>query len=251
MIAGLYQSILFPILFTVVLLASIAGGYFYAHRRYLKRERTWRASGVENGIIGFYGLLLSFALLTAGNLNKERNTLIYQHVDGLGNLYRRSLLMPDSTQAWVQRNVVHLIRLKTASINADRQSLARLQQETEEAYTIMWKELAGHSFDEQDITEITHDLAVLHSIDLRIGYGFQERTPTLVMIVLRVGSWLVGILIGFTSGFNPEHSILVPLIFFILTDLTMLTITDLDNPVSGFIRPSYGKYLDLEKLLMP
>jgi len=250
MIASIYHSVLFPILFTLVLLASIAGGYFYAHRRYLKRERAWRASGVENGIIGFYGLLLSFALLTAGNLNKERNTLIYQHVDGLGNLYRRSLLMPDSTQMWVKRSVARLINLKTESINSDRESLARLQLETEAAYTEMWKELARRAFAEDDIAEITHELAMLHSIDLRIGYGFQERTPTLVMIVLLVGSWLVGILIGFTSGFNPEHSILVPLIFFILTDLTMLTITDLDNPVSGFIRPSYVKYLDLEKLLL-
>ena len=192
MIASIYHSVLFPILFTLVLLASIAGGYFYAHRRYLKRERAWRASGVENGIIGFYGLLLSFALLTAGNLNKERNTLIYQHVDGLGNLYRRSLLMPDSTQMWVKRSVARLINLRTESINSDRESLARLQLETEAAYTEMWKELARRAFAEDDIAEITHELAMLHSIDLRIGYGFQERTPTLVMIVLLVGSWLVG-----------------------------------------------------------
>ena len=93
------------------------------------------------------------------------------------------------------------------SINADRLSLARLQRETEFAYTDMWKELAKHDFAEDDIAEITHELAMLHSIDLRIGYGFLERTPTPGYDRF-VGRILAG---GrahhFTSGFNPQHSI--------------------------------------------
>jgi hypothetical protein len=84
----------------------------------------------------------------------------------------------------------------------------------------------------------------------QIRLSYEERTPIRLIIVLLVGSWLVGLLIGFMSGINVDHNFLVPLIFFILTYITILTIHDLDNPTSGLIKPSFQGYDILKQVIL-
>src|SRR5882672_4968705 len=66
-----FESAWFTTVYSLLLLLSIAGGYILARCQYLKKQKAWKPSGTENAIIGFYSLLLSFALLTSGNAHKR------------------------------------------------------------------------------------------------------------------------------------------------------------------------------------
>lgn len=87
------------------------------------------------------------------------------------------------------------------------------------------------------------------TLDYRIQYSALERTPTVIIILLVVGSFLVGLLIGFTNGFSDHLQVLVPAIFFLLTTLTISAILDMDNPSFGIIRPSYNNYENMLQLI--
>lgn len=60
----------------------------------------------------------------------------------------------------------------------------------------------------------------------------------------------IGILVGFTNSAQETRHYFVPLLFVVLSVLTIQAISDLDNPKLGFIRPNYDNLLDLQRLLL-
>ncbi|MBL0743938.1 hypothetical protein [Chryseolinea lacunae] len=243
----IFESYWFGLLYPLVLLASVAGGYWYARRRYYKKQRSWKQSGTENAIIGFYGLLLSFALLISGNAHRDRVNIVNAHGDALEAIYREGSQAHDDTVKLLTKDGV--IALLEARLLADPKTEAedtRLHQRTSLLYT----DLLHHVQMLHEKERITTDerryyndvILKAKGLDYRIQYSEMERTPLSVMILITLGSLLTGLLIGFANGFNEEHHFLIPLIFYTLTTLTVLTIRDLDNPTSGLIRPSNKKY---------
>lgn len=74
-------------------------------------------SGTENAIIGFYGLLLSFTLLSSGNANRERNNLVHQHADALSAIFRESELSGDSVKRVFLDRITEILSTKVMSDN--------------------------------------------------------------------------------------------------------------------------------------
>ena len=83
----------------------------------------------------------------------------------------------------------------------------------------------------------------------RLHYSFQERTPSSIIGLLLISSWAIGILVGFTNGWQPDRHYFVPMLFVVISVLTVQSIRDLDDPEQGFIRPNYANLLDLQRVI--
>lgn len=243
---SIFESSWLTALYPFLLFASVAGGYFFARNRYYKKQRIWKPSGTENAIIGFYGLLLSFTLLSSGNANRERNNLVHQHADALSAIFRESELSDDSVKRGFVDRITEILSMKVMSDNNIMNRDTTNDMQTDSLYNKLIQDVKRMGrMQLLNASESRFYMDKIHTaiaLDYRIQYSELERTPITIMVLLIIGSLLIGILIGFTNGFNEEHHFLIPFIFLILTSLTIVTIRDLDNPAVGLIRPSYKNY---------
>ena len=239
----------FDFIYVVILISSVASGYLLARYRYLKKQRAWKISGIENGIIGFYGLLLSFILIQSGNSNKDRTNLIHLHSDALATIHRESLSMPDSIRLSIHDDLIKILEFNLRASHAGAGEFQAFYAETGDIYNNVWTKLTRIKQENSSLLSSLHFITTqMHqatALNYRILYSHQDRTPLEIMVLLVLGSWIVGLLVGFTNGFNEEFHFLVPIIFILLSGLTLLSIRDLDNPASGMIKPSYENYRNL------
>jgi hypothetical protein len=235
----------FPAIFISILLISISSGYLFARKRYVLKQRAWKVSGIENGIIGFYRLLLSFKMLQFGTAYRERIALIHQHADALQRAYHESYFLSDSLHRKIKHGFIAIAEMKIKLSKANLREANALIEQINEVYRRGWKQIRqgrqrnGPTAEGHLIADELHEAATLEQ---RIQHSYVERTPVMIMILLVLGAWMVGFFVGFTNGFNERHHFLVPLIFFMLTGLTVLAIRDLDSPQHGIIKPSYVSY---------
>ena len=82
----------------------------------------------------------------------------------------------------------------------------------------------------------------------RLHYALAERTPTSIVLLL-ISSWALGVLVGFTNSAQETRHYFVPVLFVIISVLTVQAIRDLDSPELGFIRPNYQNLQDLQYLI--
>ncbi|QMU26504.1 bestrophin-like domain [Adhaeribacter radiodurans] len=242
-----------PIVFLIGLVASVTGGYKYAHWKYNRKELVWKASGVESAIISFYGLLLSFTLLSSGNAMKDRLALVHQHADALSELYLQSGFLNNPLKAELQGYVVNVLEIKIAYSKAPRREQLSWEKKADQLTRSLWRTILATGRNSTKLQlEVVQIASALHrasAIGYRSFYSNHDRLPVTIIVLVVLGAWLVGILVGFMNGFNREHHLLVPLIFIVLTSLTILTILDLNNPALGQIRPSFENYADLLQYL--
>jgi hypothetical protein len=249
MISRFIDSGYFDLLYIIILVSSVLSGYCIARYRYIKKQRVWKISGTENGIIGFYGLLISFILVQSGNSNRERTDFIHQHCDALATIHQETLSMPDSIHHMLHEDLVRLLEFNLRASDAEAVDFQALYIESGDIYRTIWTKLGKIALEGSSLVAssgiITEQMHRATALNYRILYSHKDRTPAEVMVILILGSWIVGLLVGFTNGFNKEHHFLVPIIFTTLAGLTLLSIRDLDNPTTGMIRPSYESYRNL------
>ena len=91
---SIFDSSWFNFLFPIILFISIGAGIFYAVQ--YKKKHKWETSGIENAVVGIFGLIISFTFLQAGNAHRERYANIHKQANSIDMLYRYSKEMPDS-----------------------------------------------------------------------------------------------------------------------------------------------------------
>ena len=64
------------------------------------------------------------------------------------------------------------------------------------------------------------------------AYSYTERAPLLVMFLMVTMSLLIGFLVGFMNAIKSKIHYGVPIIYFVMVALSMMVITDLNNPFS-------------------
>jgi len=252
MLSLFYDTTIFTIAYTFLFAISMVIGYWYADRNFIKKNRVWKPIGVENGVIGFYGLVLSFVLVMSGNTSRERNTLIHSHSNVLEEIHMNSFFYPQAMRAVVDQELLTMIKLRQQLGNAEAGEFDKVCSQIETEHLSVWNELRSNasSLSPSQMITLTERISEGTALHYRIKQSYRERTPMRLMLVLLLGSWLIGLLIGFMAGVNTDHNWLVPIIFFVLTLVIVLTIHDLDNPQSGLIRPSYGGYENLKQMIL-
>jgi hypothetical protein len=250
MLAQLMDSNWFSLIYLLVLICMVIAGIGLSRKLRIEESEDWRSNGLLNAIIGFFSLLLAFTLSSSSNSNKERINFIQQHRGAIANLYRQSFLFDDSLRHSVKEYAINAIEIKLAAIHINSTQSISEQYRKSELFNISYlrsmSELAKNSSQSHTgAKSITDEMSKIIDLDAQVHYSNQKRTPAVVMLLLTIGSWTIGFLMGMTSVLFRKRYYLGPIIFTALTSLTVLIIQDMDNPHNGVVRPPYNIYQDL------
>jgi hypothetical protein len=187
-----FESTWFTIIDLLLLFISVAGGYIIARKRYYKHQRQWKPSGTENAIVGFYSLLISFALLSSGNSHKDRTNMVHQHADALSAIYREG-----QYSGGVVRNLITDYTIQILSCNValgkeeNRTKRAILDKTNDSLYRSFFAAIERLNKDGSlSDNEKRFYLDKLHTaiaLDYHLQYSDEERTPGTIMILLILG----------------------------------------------------------------
>ncbi len=250
MIAALFDSKWFPLVYVLLLGASIFLGAQIAGRWVMLKTdyEKWLNNNLSGAVLSFFSLLLAFTLSASAGSNKERTVLIHRHTDAIGALYRKSFLYSDSLRAGVKRYALEALALKiqAAQLHGD----ARRQIDSQsfwhnEHYLKAVSALARQQPDaalREETRDITDAVQQIIELDSTIHYSNQERTPLMVMLLLLMGSLMTGFVIGLGKYHFQPRRYIGPFLYLLLSGLTVLTIQDMDNPHTGLVRPPYEIY---------
>jgi len=245
---NLSDILLFTLAYPASLLLAVAVGYVFAEVNYRRRGRIWKPSGIENALITIFGLLLSFTLLSSNNSLKERTVLIHQSSDAVAELYRESELLPAAGPAIVRGLLLRFLALELAEHRPKPLPDPAHTHKIAVLYRQAWQQLRD-SVRPEEVRRLLPAFHRLSAATSRLHYSYQEGTPDSIIALLLISSCAIGVLVGFSNSAQETRHYFVPILFVIISVLTVQTIRDLDNPELGFIRPNYSNLQDLQRLI--
>ncbi|QNE42359.1 hypothetical protein F1C16_22320 (plasmid) [Hymenobacter sp. NBH84] len=249
----LFEVLWFTLAYPVSLLLAVFIGYVVAEYNYRRRGFQWKPSGIESALITIFGLLLSFTLLSSNNSLKERTTFIHQSSDAVTELYRESQLLPPAERVAIRSFLLQFLSLELRAHRPGRTQVPEHSRQLAALYRQSWQRFRGSmaatSTEAVAVRRLLPAFNSLSSATSRLHYANQERTPYPIIVLLIISSWAIGVLVGFTNNAQESRHYFVPVLFVIISSLTIQAIRDLDNPSLGFIRPNYTNLSDLHQLL--
>ena len=250
MLAQLMDSNWFPLIYLLVLISMVLFGIGLSQKLRVAESEDWKSSGLLNAIIGFFSLLLAFTLSSSSESNKARISILQQHRGAIANLYRQSFLFDDSLHRSVKDYAIKAIEIKLSAVSlTSAQSTRELYRRSELINNTYLRSISTLARNDPQppvgIRSVTDEVNKIINLDAQVHYRNQERTPGPVMLLLLICSWTIGFLMGMTGVLFRRRYYLGPIIFTVLTSLTVLIIQDMDNPHQGFVKPPYKIYQDL------
>lgn len=241
------------IFYPLTLLLAVWAGREYARLRYQQRDKTWKSIGVEGGIFGMFGLLLSFTLVASGNAVKTRDTIVHAEASSIADLHRQAKLYPPPLRqlvdGYLQQSLAEQLRHPTPD-PAECLGLVRFSEILGRRFDqALLAYLAQHPAEQATGQQVLTLAAAKNANYLALLYTFRERTPRTILVALGVLSWVMGFLIGFMNRFSEHPSPLVPLVYIITVAVLITTIRDLDNPGRGVVTPDYDDLRHMQRLL--
>jgi hypothetical protein len=239
--------------YPLTLVLAVYLGSEFAKRRYQARQLHWKSIGVEGGIFGMFGLLLSFTLVASGNAVKARDAIVHAEASSISELHRQAKLYPPELRQLVdfflQKSLTAQLRHPTPDAE-ECLGLVRYSETTSRQFDHeLLAYLARHP-DQQATVQQVLTLASAKSANyLALLYTFRERTPRTILVALGGLSWVMGFLIGFMNRFQDNPSRLVPTVFVVTVAILVTTIRDLDNPGRGVVTPDYDDLRHVQAVL--
>jgi len=224
-----------------------------AKTNYLRKNLPWKSVGVEGGIFGMFGLLLSFTLVASGNAVKARDAIVHAEASSIAGMHRQVKLYPPELRGLVdgflQASLAEQLRHPTPS--------------PEECLGLVrYSETLGRRFDRDLLAYLARQPAQQAAVQqvltlasaknanyLALLYTFRERTPRTILVALVGLSWVMGVLIGFMNRMQDHPGALVPLVFIVTVAVLVTTIRDLDNPGRGVVTPDYDDLRHVQTVL--
>ncbi|TPG65542.1 hypothetical protein [Hymenobacter nivis] len=223
-------------------LAVWLGGWA-AERWYLRRGRVWKPIGVEGGIFGMFGLLLSFTLVASGAAVKARDATVHAEASSISGLYRQSQLYPPALRARVRAYLLASLRDQLAHPTPNAAECLRLVHRADSLNrafdTSLLVHLAGAPTDRPVVEQLLALAATKNTNYFALLYTFRERTPRTILVALVVLSLGMCLMIGFMNRFQDYPNPLIPIVFVATVAVLVTTIRDLDNPGRGVVTPDY------------
>jgi len=230
------------VVYALLLVASVAGGFALAHFQFHKKKRDWRPSGIEAAIIGLFGLMLSFTFLAAHTATRERNRMVHEQADAIATMRRNSLLLPDpiknDTRHFLRAHLAIELRMDSARFDG-REAVHDRMEGLMGRYIAQLLEHSTDSTLAAGVAVMMQDLNAVSSTYYRTYYGYEERIPRLMIDLLLISAMLIGLLVGFMNGIGgiELRQMLTSLLFLVVVLLTIRTVLDMNNPYHGTIQP--------------
>jgi ABC-type microcin C transport system permease subunit YejE len=246
MLSFIFYFLIYPLL----LLFSLYIGVLLAGRT-LKKSYEWKPLSLENGLLGFYALLISFSLAQAASHHRERIGFIHETGDKMDLMIRKSELYSPELKTrlkpyYTQLFVVFLGEVQV-SRGAVRQTINKVQalDDDLDRYLIEYAKLSPEK--QKEANELIGLIEQTEDIYYRLMYSYHENTPHLIMLILVMFSLLIGVLMGFINKIHHNRVHITAVIFIIISFLMINTIHDLDTPSLGFIKPSFENLGDVKE----
>jgi hypothetical protein len=244
MISYLFHLLLYPLL----LVASIFLGRKTADNSERKGHQ-WKPLGIEGGLMGFFGLLISFTLVQSGNHFKERVDMGQRLADELSELMRITQAVDGEVSKHVREFIfsAHTIMMKY-KVNTEG-SVYKVIDRVEEMDRVLDKYLLDYikanPASKTEIVGIMVKIDHLESVAYRILHSYHRSIPLFILFVLVLYSLLMGFLLGFIGRYHKNHIHISTSIFVIISFITINFIHDLNSPSQGFIKPDFQDITDV------
>jgi hypothetical protein len=250
MLVQLMDSDFFFLIYLLILIVMLLAGIALSRWLGIAPGEGESKNSLLNAIISFFSLLLAFTLSSSADSNKQRISFIQQHRGSIASLYRQSFLFDDSLRLSVKQYAINSIELKLAAMNthsADTiNELDRRATLLNNTYLRAVSALTrDHPQSHTGARTIADEINKVIYLDAQVHYSNQQRTPSVVMLLLLIVSWTIAFAMGLFGTLYRKRHYLGPIIFTFLTSLTVLIIQDMDNPHQGIIRPPYDIYRGL------
>jgi hypothetical protein len=247
MVPYLFYLILYPLL----LLLSIFAGRRTAARSHRKSHQ-WKPLGVENGLMGFYGLLVSFTLVQSSNNAKERTEMTQRLADELSGLLRVAQTLDPGLRNEIRSFTFKSYRImdekrydKRDSADAAITQVEILDKELDKYFL---EYIKNNPASKPDIVSIMVKMDHLESVAYRILHSYHRRVPVFTLFVLIIYSLLMAFLIGFIGKYHGNHIYISTTIFVVISFVAINFIHDLDTPSRGFIKPNFEDINEVMKI---
>ncbi|PWS31325.1 hypothetical protein [Pedobacter paludis] len=247
----MFQYIFFLFLYPALLLFSVFMGARYATHR-LRLNKSWKNIGLESSLMSIYALLISFALAGSSNHANQRNDEIYAVADKLSLVIKKSKYYEPELKKAVQDYMVNFFKIHENNLNPDAKAseiiIRQVLQNDQKLDYFLINYLKTNPESKAEISEITSNTSNLRSEYIRLTQNYGKNTPTLIISILIVYSFMMGFLIGFMKKTHDNQTFIVTTIFIIISSLMIGAIWDQDHPGIGFIKPNYESITEVSNL---
>lgn len=247
----MFQYFFFIILYPTLLILSILVGTKYASYR-LNLNKSWKNIGLESSLMSIYALLLSFALAGSSNNASERNEEIYDVADRLSLIVKKSKFFEPELQNTVHKYLKGFFDIHEHNLNANAAEtgvvISKVISNDQKLDDFLISYLNKYPASKSEIGELTTNTSGLRSAYIRLTQNYGKTTPSLIIAILILYSFMMGFLIGFMKKFHSNETFIVSTIFVIISAVMIGAIWDQDHPGIGFIRPKYESINEVSNL---
>lgn len=245
MLSYIFYLLIYPLL----LILCVFAGYRTA-ARLIRKNRLWKPLGLENGIVGFYALLVSFTLVQSSNHSQERGIMIHTIAGDISEILRVSAVYEPTTHTRVRQHFTDLYRIMQQPFGSTKESVSRQVSRidsldnTLDAWMVQY--ISAHPAARDEISSLLSRVDRMESVYYRLMHSYHRKLPKMILFVLILFSMSIGFLIGFISRVNGNRFFITAIIFVFMSAVTVNIIHDLDNPSYGFIQPQFD---DIEEVM--
>ncbi len=234
-----------------MLIVSILVGARYASYR-LNLNKSWKNIGLESSLMSIYALLLSFSLAGSSNNAAERNEEIYDVADRLSLVIKKSKYFEPELRSAIHKYLRDFFDIHEHNLNANAAASGEIVKKViandQKLDEFLIEYLVKNPVYKNEIGEITTNTSGLRSAYIRLTQNYGKTTPSLIIAILILYSFMMGFLIGFMKKFHSNETFIVSTIFVIISAVMIGAIWDQDHPGIGFVRPNYESINDVSNL---
>src|SRR5690606_33960464 len=238
MLAYFFYLIAYPLL----LFFSIWLGRRTAARSLL-RGHPWKALGLENGLMGFYALLVSFTLVQSGTRAHEREEMVHTMADDISEILRVAKTYDAALHKRVQTYFVDFYNIFKDQPGADKErikaKIATIDSLDEVLDADLQRYIARDPAYRDRIAVLMSRTDRMESTYYRLMHSYHRTVPRMILMILMLFSLFMGFLVGFIGWFHGNRIHIVTITFAVISIIILNVIHDLNSPAIGYIQPDF------------
>ncbi|KAA2244915.1 hypothetical protein F0L74_02835 [Chitinophaga agrisoli] len=247
MLGFLFYLVCYPLL----LFGGLRLGGALAKRMH-EHGRNWAPLGVEGGLLGFYGLLISFTLVQASNQGHDRTTNIYEISDRMSLLFRKSRIYDPELQGKVKNYMSGLFKLQLEkgykSVEEMRETIQTVNALDEVLDEYIIQTLAVHPEKRAELTELINVTEQIETSYFKLIHSYHRKSPALVLFILILFSLLMSVLLGYIRRIHKFNIHITTVTFTVISYVLINVIHDMGSPNIGFLRPNFEDIREVQEV---
>jgi hypothetical protein len=244
---------LYPVTVSM-LLAAIAGGYWFARGRPRRAPPDGAAAGVSpisGAILGLLAFLLAVVVGFGANLLQERRQAVTAEANAISTAWLRADYLDEPYRSRSRDLLRDYVDQRIRAVEPSQLDAAKARSEEihEELWTIVDQIVRGG--DTSDTTAL-YVSAVNDVIDLhteRVVVSLYMRVPPFLLVGLYVIALLAMFLVGMQTGYGKSRSKVALVMLALVLAVVLYLIADLDRPQEGLLQVGQKALYDVQQQL--